>query len=66
LPAVFLSKPELFDEHRVGIASTMQDLKSGTLRIDESAAATINMPTEIVNKETFMQILCEAWSRNPL
>jgi inosine-uridine nucleoside N-ribohydrolase len=67
LPAVYISHPELFDEHPVWIRSTVPDMETGTLLPgQEGDGALINMPTRIQDVDRFYAILYEAWSQVPV
>ncbi len=64
LPAVYFSHPELFDENPVCITSTVEDLQTGTLVIGEQGEGSrVNMPSTIVDRERFMQVLFQAWDQ---
>jgi len=64
LPAVYISAPKLFDANPVWIRSTVKDLETGTLVIDNKGeGARVNMPTRILNVDRFYAILYEAWAR---
>ena len=67
LPAVYISYPELFDEHPVWIRSGVSDLETGMLLPGgEGEGAVINMPTRIQDVDRFYAILYEAWLRVPV
>ena len=67
LPAVYISYPELFDDHPVRVRSRVSDLENGTLVLgDEGDGAHINMPTRIQDVDRFYGILYEAWSQVPV
>ncbi len=64
LPAVYLSYPELFDENRVWVRSTVSDLETGTIVLgQEGDGAQINMPSRIRDLNRFYEILYEVWMR---
>jgi inosine-uridine nucleoside N-ribohydrolase len=64
LPAVYLSYPELFEENRVWVRSTVSDLETGTIVLGrEGEGAPVNMPTRILDIDRFYDILYEAWGR---
>ena len=67
LPAVYVSFPQLFDENRSWISSTVTDLTSGTIVCgDEGEGALVNMPTRIGDVDQFYAILHDAWAREVL
>jgi inosine-uridine nucleoside N-ribohydrolase len=60
--AVYITHPTLFDCHEVNIVSSVDDLKSGFLRIGQNNTANIaNMPAKIRNLGRFWQIVFDAW-----
>jgi inosine-uridine nucleoside N-ribohydrolase len=62
LPAVYLSYPELFNEHKVSIVSTVPDLETGSLVLDENPMEkNVNMPGLIMDFDRFKKILFDAW-----
>jgi len=64
LPAVYISYPELFDSNPAWVRSTVSDLESGGLVPGEAGvSASINMPTRILDIDTFYSVLYESWSR---
>lgn len=64
LPAVYLSYPELFDENQVWVNSSVSDLETGTIVLsEEGEGARINMPSRILDKDRFYDVLYEAWMR---
>jgi len=63
LPAVFLLHPHLFDENKVGLASTVADLQSGALILDGAGTSAVNMPGAIRDIREFMRVLRGAWDR---
>jgi len=64
LPALYISYPELFDDHPVWVRSTVQDLETGTIVLAaEGEGAGINMPTRILDRRRFKEILFTAWSK---
>lgn len=66
LPAIYISEPDLFDENRVAVCSTVNDLETGTLVVaGDSAGARINMPSHILDRTRFMDVLFAAWQRAP-
>lgn len=75
LPAVYLSRPDLFDKKTARVRSTLSDLETGTLvvgdpgKADEpldpsSAGARINMPSRILDREQFKTLLFAAWQES--
>ncbi|MGB9592529.1 MAG: nucleoside hydrolase [Anaerolineae bacterium] len=66
LPAVYLSYPELFDENRVWLQSSVADLETGTLVLGERGeGAEVNMPSQIRDVGRFYEILYDAWACAP-
>ncbi len=64
LPAVYISYPELFDSNPVWVRSTVADLETGTIIINDDAdGALINLPTRILDVDRFYAILYDAWAR---
>jgi len=64
LPAVYISYSELFDANPVWIRSTVHDLETGTIVLaDEGEGTHINMPTRILNRQRFREILFDAWKK---
>ncbi len=62
--AVYITHPDLFDRHEVGISSTVEDLQSGFLRIgDAGKTNVVNVPTRIRNLDRFWQIVFDAWKK---
>jgi purine nucleosidase len=62
LPAVYLSFPDLFNERKVKIISSVADLESGTLFPEEiSSGGQVNLPALIMDYDRFLDILFEAW-----
>ncbi|WP_352420235.1 nucleoside hydrolase [Proteiniborus sp.] len=61
--AVYISIPELFDENFENVVSTVDDLKTGFLKIDiySSNSYKINIPYVIKNVNKFNEIIFEAW-----
>lgn len=60
--AVYLTTPVLFDQHDVGISSTMEDLKQGVLKIDSNQTThRVNLPQKIQNVADFWQLVFTAW-----
>jgi len=60
--AVYITHPDLFDRHEVGISSTVEDLQSGFLRIDSTSMTNfVNIPARIRNLDHFWQIVFDAW-----
>lgn len=58
--AVYITNPELFDDNFKSIVSTVEDLKTGFLRIDKSGSK-VNIPTIIKDVEMFNELVFEAW-----
>ncbi len=61
--AVYITNPELFNDNFKSIVSTVEDLKTGFLRIDEGnkKGSKINIPTVIKDIELFNELIFEAW-----
>lgn len=61
--AVYLTNPEIFKDSFEHICSKIEDLKSGYLKPRETSAGySLNMPTEILEKERFDELVFSAWS----
>ena len=64
LPAVYISRPELFFPNRVRIQSTVADLETGTLLHSEGEKDKgLNMPSLIKDFDRFLEILFDAWKQ---
>jgi len=61
LPAVYVSYPELFENRRGKIKSSVEDLESGKLVFIDGDQGRINMPVRIKNVRNFKRILFEGW-----
>ena len=62
LPAVYLSFPELFNDRKVDILSSVADLENGTLFPEEiSGGKQVNLPAMIMDFDRFMEVLFDAW-----
>lgn len=61
--AVYISNPELFDESFENIISTVDDLKTGFLKIDaySNGSYRVNIPRVITDVSRFNEIIFEAW-----
>jgi len=61
--AVYVSNPELFDENHENIVSSIDDLKTGLLKIDDYSTNVykINIPRVIKDVNRFNEIIFEAW-----
>ncbi|WP_333656942.1 nucleoside hydrolase [Tissierella praeacuta] len=61
--AIYITNPELFNDNFKSIVSTVEDLKTGFLRIDEGnkKGSKINIPTVIKDIELFNELIFEAW-----
>lgn len=61
--AMYITNPELFDDNFVSLVSTVEDLKTGFLRIDmdNHTEPKLNIPTRIKDIEEFNEIIFEAW-----
>jgi len=60
---VYVTNPELFADHYTTIVSTVDDLKTGFLKIDEGSkmGTRINIPMEIKNISLFNEIIFGSW-----
>ena len=63
LPAVYLSNPELFDDHKGFIQSSLMDLEKGRLIFTTDSSGNVNMPERIKNIGLFKQILFDGWHK---
>ncbi|MCP4166951.1 MAG: nucleoside hydrolase [Chloroflexi bacterium] len=62
LPAIYLSRPDLFDNRRARLRASVADMETGALVSSEEAGApTINMPAHILDLDGFYQTLYDAW-----
>jgi len=62
LPAVYVSYPELFDANPVWVRSTLSDLRTGMIIPgSEGQGKCITMPTQILDRGRFKEVLFEAW-----
>lgn len=61
--AVYITNPELFTDNLQSIVSTVEDLKTGYLKIAEKneQGTMINIPKEIDDIAQFNEIIFEAW-----
>ena len=61
--AMYITNPELFDDKLVSLVSTVEDLETGFLKIDENSNGTtkLNIPTKIKDITRFNQIIFDAW-----
>jgi purine nucleosidase len=67
LPAVYISRPDLFFDSRVSLLSTIEDLEEGWLFPDETAVQDgINLPVLISDLDGFKEVLFEAWQAVPV
>jgi purine nucleosidase len=67
LPAVYIEFPELFDDNPVWIRSTVQDLETGSIVLGEEGEGTrINMPSNILDRKRFKEILFDAWEKTQI
>jgi len=61
LPAVYLFQPELFQDDRVRIQSSVEDLELGILKVGGAAGdKALNMPAMIKDYQVFLEILFNA------
>jgi inosine-uridine nucleoside N-ribohydrolase len=64
LPAVYISRPDLFFPNRVTIQSTVADLETGTLLpLETGSDEGINMPAFIKDFDRFLEVLFGAWKQ---
>lgn len=69
MPMVYLSCPDLFNERKVGLASTEEDLKTGTLRLEKPTPdheRIINAPDHIIDIDRCYDVMYRAWEKSPL
>lgn len=60
--AVYLTHPSLFDRREVGITSTIDDLRTGFLRVDPgSDMNVVNLPTKIQDLDRFWNLVFCSW-----
>ncbi|RKD29031.1 nucleoside hydrolase [Thermohalobacter berrensis] len=60
---VYITHPQLFDKNIENVVSTVEDLKTGYLKITNSSnkGYKINIPTEIKDIDKFNEIIFKAW-----
>lgn len=64
LPAVYLSFPELFDRHLVSIHSTVEDLRTGSLKVFPAEGGNgVNLPRCINDLAGFKKVVGAAWQQ---
>lgn len=62
LPAVYITHPDLFEARTERVASSEDDLATGSLvRIEDEAAPPVVMPARILDPTRFKDVLFEAW-----
>jgi inosine-uridine nucleoside N-ribohydrolase len=61
LPAIYLSYPELFQDRKGFIQSTLVDLEKGKLVFIDDNEGNLNMPSGIKNIKLFKDILFKGW-----
>lgn len=67
LPAVYISRPDLFVDSRVSLHSSIEELEGGWLYPEEvGSAAGVNMPVLISDLEAFKEVLFQAWQSVPV
>jgi len=67
LPAVYLSDPALFEDRRVRVISTLDDLAQGRLVLDDQfPPGPVIMPSKIVDFSQFKEVLFQAWREIPV
>jgi inosine-uridine nucleoside N-ribohydrolase len=60
--AVYITNPELFDLKPVCITSTVEDLKKGWLKIDNTQNHnSVNLPTKIQDLDRFWTLVFDIW-----
>lgn len=61
--AAYITNPELFNENPKPIVSTVKDLETGFLRVDENSEKgnIVNIPTVIKSVELFNELIFQAW-----
>ncbi|MBD3308958.1 hypothetical protein GF339_21285 [candidate division KSB3 bacterium] len=60
--ATYITTPELFDQRDVHLCSTVEDLKTGFLRLDSrDTPYPVNLPTTLQPLEDFWHIVFDAW-----
>jgi inosine-uridine nucleoside N-ribohydrolase len=65
LPAVYLTKPDLFNIKNFNIGSSLQDLQSGMLiEGDLSKSPVIKLATGIKDQQAFYRQLENAWRKS--
>jgi len=66
LPAVYISRPDLFVDSRVDLQAGVEDLEGGWLlpKVPEGVSG-INMPVLISDLEAFKEVLFKAWKNVP-
>ena len=64
LPAVYLTKPELFSNEIVEIGSSIMELESGSLLTVENAVEpNVTLPSKILDIDAFKAALFQSWER---
>lgn len=66
LPAVYISRPDLFHTNMVHLLSTEKDLETGTMVIGTAGGNMVNMPDYITDIDEFYNLLYTAWAKAPL
>jgi inosine-uridine nucleoside N-ribohydrolase len=62
--AVYLTHPSLFDRREVAVTSTVEDLRTGFLRIDPASdEPLINLPTKIHDLDRFWSLVFSSWQQ---
>jgi len=63
--AVYVTNPELFEHSIENVVSTVEDLKRGFLKIDNSSSSgyKVNIPVHIKDRSKFDEVVFDAWSR---
>ncbi|MCP4401470.1 MAG: nucleoside hydrolase [bacterium] len=60
--AAYITNPKLFDRRDVCVSSSVEDLKTGFLKIDAHAAHnSVNIPQKIQDLDAFWQIVFDSW-----
>lgn len=60
--AVYVTHPSLFDRREVAITSTIDDLRTGFLRVNpDSEVNVVNLPTKIQDIDRFWHLVFSSW-----
>jgi inosine-uridine nucleoside N-ribohydrolase len=58
--ALYITNPELFDKDYTKVISTVEDLKTGLLKLDDSTG-NVNIPKKIKDIDRFNEIIFDTW-----